>query len=128
MIDHLDHIVLTVSDIERSVAFYRRVLLLEEVTFGNGRRALRFGNQKINLQLLGQEPRNRAAMGSGDLCLISHWRMESIQAHLAKEQIEIVEGPVKKSGATGEICSVYLLDPDQNLIEISVYPDETAAM
>ena len=128
MIDHLDHIVLTVSDIERSVAFYRRVLLLEEVTFGNGRRALRFGNQKINLQLLGQEPRNRAAVGSGDLCLISHWQMERIQAHLAKEQIEIVEGPVKKSGATGEICSVYLLDPDQNLIEISVYPDEPASL
>jgi extradiol dioxygenase family protein len=54
--------------------------------------------------------------------------MERIQAHLAKEQIEIVEGPVKKSGATGEICSVYLLDPDQNLIEISVYPDKPASL
>uniref|UniRef100_UPI003BA0C9DF VOC family protein n=1 Tax=Aeromonas enteropelogenes TaxID=29489 RepID=UPI003BA0C9DF len=68
MISHIDHLVLTVSDIERSVAFYSTVLNMEAVTFGEGRRALRFGNQKINLQLLGQEPRNRAQVGSGDLC------------------------------------------------------------
>ena len=71
MISHIDHVVLTVSDIESSVEFYRRVLLMEEITFAKGRKALKFGNQKINLQTLGQEPRNEAQVGSGDLCLIT---------------------------------------------------------
>ncbi|MEH0759627.1 VOC family protein [Vibrio sp. 16] len=121
MISHIDHLVLTVSDIANSVAFYQRVLLMEEVTFANGRKALKFGNQKINLQLLGQEPRNRAQVGSGDLCLITNWPLEEVITHLTKEQIEIIEGPVEKSGAQGPIQSVYFLDPDSNLIEISVY-------
>tara|TARA_Y100001956_G_scaffold70346_1_gene74272 strand:- start:1535 stop:1903 length:369 start_codon:yes stop_codon:yes gene_type:complete len=121
MISHIDHIVLTVSNIAHSVAFYQRVLQMEEVTFANGRKALKFGNQKINLQLLGQEPRNQAQVGSGDLCLITHWSLEEVITHLTKEQIEIVEGPVEKSGAQGPIQSVYFLDPDSNLIEISVY-------
>jgi catechol 2,3-dioxygenase-like lactoylglutathione lyase family enzyme len=73
MISHIDHIVLTVADIDRSVAFYQRVLLMKAVTFAQGRKALTFGNQKINLQTLGQEPRNKAQVGSGDLCLITHW-------------------------------------------------------
>ncbi|MGL4353974.1 MAG: VOC family protein [Aeromonas popoffii] len=113
MISHIDHLVLTVSDIERAVAFYSAVLNMEAITFGKGRRALRFGNQKINLQLPGQEPRNRAQVGAGDLCLIT-------QLHC--HGVEIVEGPVTKSGACGPIESVYCLDPDQNLIEISRYP------
>lgn len=121
MISHIDHIVLTVSDIAHSVAFYQRVLLMKEVTFANGRKALKFGNQKINLQLLGQEPRNRAQVGSGDLCLITHWPLEEVITHLTKEQVDIIEGPVEKSGAQGPIQSVYFLDPDSNLIEISVY-------
>lgn len=121
MISHIDHIVLTVSDITHSVAFYQRVLLMEEVTFTNGRKALKFGNQKINLQLLGQEPRNRAQVGSGDLCLITRWSLEEVITHLTKEQVDIIEGPVEKSGAQGPIQSVYFLDPDSNLIEISVY-------
>ncbi|MDA0128191.1 VOC family protein [Vibrio sp. MarTm2] len=121
MISHIDHIVLTVSDIAHSVAFYQRVLLMEEVTFANGRKALKFGNQKINLQLLGQEPRNRAQVGSGDLCLITRWPLEEVITHLTKEQVDIIEGPVEKSGAQGPIQSVYFLDPDSNLIEISVY-------
>lgn len=121
MISHIDHIVLTVSDIAHSVAFYQRVLLMEEVTFANGRKALKFGNQKINLQLLGQEPRNRAQVGSGDLCLITRWSLEEVITHLTKEQVDIIEGPVEKSGAQGPIQSVYFLDPDSNLIEISVY-------
>nr|WP_244268401.1 VOC family protein [Vibrio sinaloensis] len=121
MISHIDHIVLTVSDITHSVAFYQRVLLMEEVTFANGRKALKFGNQKINLQLLGQEPRNRAQVGSGDLCLITRWSLEEVITHLTKEQVDIIEGPVEKSGAQGPIQSVYFLDPDSNLIEISVY-------
>ncbi|KHT50401.1 VOC family protein [Vibrio sinaloensis] len=121
MISHIDHIVLTVSDIAHSVAFYQRALLMEEVTFANGRKALKFGNQKINLQLLGQEPRNRAQVGSGDLCLITRWPLEEVITHLTKEQVDIIEGPVDKSGAQGPIQSVYFLDPDSNLIEISVY-------
>ncbi|MBL0458557.1 VOC family protein [Aeromonas enteropelogenes] len=123
MISHIDHLVLTVSDIERSVGFYSTVLNMEAVTFGEGRRALRFGNQKINLQLLGQEPRNRAQVGSGDLCLITRWPLDQVLAQLASQGVEIVEGPVIKSGACGPIESVYLLDPDRNLIEISRYPD-----
>lgn len=121
MISHIDHLVLTVSDIERSVAFYSSVLEMEAITFGSGRRALRFGNQKINLQLLGQEPRNRARVGSGDLCLITHWTLEQVVAQLRRHGVEIVEGPVTKSGACGPIESVYCLDPDMNLIEISRY-------
>lgn len=122
MISHIDHIVLTVSDIKASVEFYRRVLKMEEVTFSGGRKALRFGNQKINLQLFGQEPRNHAQVGSGDLCLITHWSLEDVITHLQQQNIRIIEGPVEKSGATGAISSVYFLDPDSNLIEISVYP------
>lgn len=121
MISHIDHLVLTVSDIERSVAFYSSVLEMEAITFGAGRRALRFGNQKINLQLLGQEPRNRARVGSGDLCLITHWTLEQVVAQLHRHGVEIVEGPVTRSGACGPIESVYCLDPDMNLIEISRY-------
>ncbi|MCS3455531.1 VOC family protein [Aeromonas rivuli] len=123
MISHIDHLVLTVSDIERAVGFYSRVFKMEPITFGAGRRALRFGNQKINLQLLGQEPRNRAQVGSGDLCLISQWPLGEVMRHLSEQGIPLIEGPVTKSGAMGEICSVYFLDPDANLIEVSVYPE-----
>jgi catechol 2,3-dioxygenase-like lactoylglutathione lyase family enzyme len=121
LISHIDHIVLTVADIERSVRFYNRVLKMEEVTFANGRKAVKFGNQKINFQLLGQEPRNFARVGSGDLCLISHWSLDAILQHLSAEKITVIEGPVQKSGANGPIQSVYFLDPDSNLIEVSVY-------
>ena len=112
MISHIDHLVLTVSDIERAVAFYSGAFKMEPITFGAGRRALRFGNQKINLQLLGQEPRNRAQVGSGDLCLITRWPLDQVMAQLASQGVEIVEGPVMKSGACGPIESVYCLDPD----------------
>ena len=122
MISHFDHIVLTVSDIERAVEFYTRVLCMEEVTFAKGRKAVKFGNQKINFQLLGQEPRNIANVGSGDLCLIANWPLEQVIAHLDKENIELIEGPVAKSGAVGAIQSVYFSDPDKNLVEVSVYP------
>ena len=121
MISHIDHIVLTVSDIERSVQFYKRVLQMEEVSFANGRKAVKFGNQKINFQRLGQEPRNLAQVGSGDLCLISSWSLDEVVRHLANENVEIIEGPVQKSGAVGTIESVYFFDPDSNLIEVSVY-------
>ncbi|EPJ2749183.1 VOC family protein, partial [Vibrio parahaemolyticus] len=121
LISHIDHIVLTVSDIERSVQFYKRVLQMEEVSFANGRKAVKFGNQKINFQRLGQEPRNLAQVGSGDLCLISSWSLDEVVRHLANENVEIIEGPAQKSGAVGTIKSVYFLDPDSNLIEVSVY-------
>lgn len=123
MISHIDHIVLTVSDIDASVEFYTRVLQMEAITMTNGRRALRFGNQKINLQTLGQEPRNKAGVGSGDVCLISNWSMDEIVKHLTVQNIEINEGPVMRSGAVGPIQSVYFLDPDRNLIEVSVYSE-----
>lgn len=121
MITHIDHVVLTVSDIEASVAFFKRVLLMEDSTFGNGRRALHFGKQKINLQVLGQELRNHAQTGSGDLCLITSWALDDVVAHLAQERVEILEGPVQKSGAQGPITSVYFNDLDGNLVEVSTY-------
>lgn len=121
MISHIDHLVLTVSDIEASVAFYKRALLMKDSTFANGRRALHFGNQKINLQVLGQEARNRAAVGSGDLCLVTTMPLPDVIAHLRGEGIEIIEGPVAKTGAAGAMMSVYFTDPDRNLIEISTY-------
>ncbi|WP_409996874.1 VOC family protein [Photobacterium rosenbergii] len=121
MISHFDHIVLTVSDIQNAVNFYKRVLCMEEVTFANGRKAVMFGNQKINFQLLGQEPRNVANVGSGDVCLISNWPLQEVVDHLVKQDVRIIEGPVEKSGAVGAIQSVYFLDPDKNLIEVSVY-------
>jgi len=121
MISHIDHIVLTVTDVEQSVAFYKRVLQMNDIVFANDRRALRFGNQKINLQLLGEETRNNAAVGSGDLCLITEWPIQDVIQHLKNEEIEILEGPILKSGATGQITSVYFTDPDRNLVEVSTY-------
>ena len=123
MISHIDHIVLTVADIERSVAFYARVLGMQAVSFGNGRRALQFGQQKINLQTLGMEPRNHAAVGAGDVCLITDWPTERVLARLAAEGVPVLEGPVTNSGAQGPIESVYFNDPDGHLIEVSRYPD-----
>lgn len=121
MITHIDHIVLTVRDIERAVDFYAKVLRMEAVTFAEGRRALRFGNQKINLQTLGQETRNHACIGSGDLCLITEMPVDDVVTHLDEMNVPIVEGPVRKSGATGPITSVYFNDPDGNLVEVSRY-------
>ncbi|XLM22279.1 VOC family protein, partial [Chromobacterium piscinae] len=118
MISHIDHLVLTVRDIEAAVAFYQRTLRLEALSFGNGRRALRFGNQKINLQMLGQETRNHAAIGCGDLCLIASVPLTEVMEHLKQEGVAIVEGPVTRSGAMGPITSVYFNDPDGNLIEV----------
>ena len=121
MITSIDHVVLTVSDIDASCEFLRRALLADVIVFAAGRKAIRFGDQKINLQTFGQELRNNAAIGSGDLCLISSWPMEKIIEHLKTEGIEILEGPVQKSGAKGPITSVYFNDLDRNLIEVSVY-------
>lgn len=120
MIRSIDHIVLTVCDIDAACAFYARVLDLPVVSFGN-RRALQVGNQKINLQTLGQETRNHAAIGSGDVCLITDWAPAQVLDRLTAQGVAVVEGPVVKTGAQGPITSIYFNDPDGNLIEIASY-------
>ncbi|SCB39165.1 VOC family protein [Rhizobium multihospitium] len=121
-IDHLDHLVLTVASIEESCDFYARVLGMGVGTFGEGRKALTFGNQKINLHRAGHEfePKaDRPTPGSADLCFISTTPLDDVIAHLKAEGVAIMEGPVRRTGATGPILSVYFRDPDQNLIEVS---------
>ena len=121
LVQSIDHVVLTVRDIEASVAFYTRVLGVEAVTFAGGRRALQVGAQKINLQTLGQETRNHAAIGCGDLCLVREAGDAEVLAHLAAEGVAVVEGPVAKTGARGPIVSIYVNDPDGNLVELARY-------
>ena len=123
MITAIDHLVLTVRSPQASVEFFARALGLEPIQFGAGRLALRVGNQKINLQTLGQEVRNHACIGSGDLCLLTDTPLANVAARLTSEGIAIVEGPVQKTGARGPITSVYFNDLDGNLIEISRYND-----
>ncbi len=121
-IDHLDHLVLTVADVDATLDFYTRVLGMQLVTFGEGRKALAFGNQKINLHQAGREfePKaERPTPGSADLCFIVATPLDEVIAHLEAHRVAIVEGPVKRTGATGPIRSVYLRDPDLNLIELS---------
>lgn len=121
-ISHLDHLVLTVADIDATVDFYTRVLGMHRVTFGEGRRALAFGNQKVNLHQVGREfePKaERPTSGSADLCFIVATPLDEVIAHLKAQGVSIIEGPVQRNGATGPILSVYLRDPDQNLIELS---------
>lgn len=121
-IDRLDHLVLTVRDIDLTCDFYQRVLGMEVVTFGAGRRALTFGISKINLHQAGQEfePKaHRPTPGSADLCFISLLPLADVIAHLKTCQVEILEGPVRRTGARGPLESVYFRDPDWNLIEVS---------
>ncbi|TIH08674.1 VOC family protein [Pseudomonas leptonychotis] len=124
MIERLDHLVLTVADIERTVAFYERVLGMQREIFGQGRSALVFGQQKFNLHQQGNEFEPKAARptpGAIDLCLVSVWTMPAIIQHLNEQQVVIEEGPVARTGAMGPIDSVYFRDPDDNLIEVSRY-------
>ncbi|WP_193175659.1 VOC family protein [Oricola nitratireducens] len=121
MITHIDHVVLTVRDIDAAVAFYTEAIGMQAISFAGSRKALKFGTQKINLQTLGQETRNHAAIGSGDLCLITDWPIQDVIEHLREKDIALCEGPVQKSGAQGPITSVYFNDPDGNLIEVSRY-------
>ncbi len=123
-IDRLDHLVLTVADIARSYEFYTRVLGMEVVTFGEGRTALRFGQQKINLHPADRVPglvADKPTPGSGDLCFITSVPLAEVEAHLARCGVKIVAGPGPRAGAIGTIQSVYIRDPDQNLVEISNY-------
>ncbi|CDZ93027.1 MULTISPECIES: VOC family protein [Pseudomonadaceae] len=128
-ISHLDHLVLTVADIDVTTDFYCRVLGMQAVTFGEGRKALAFGRQKINLHPAGREfePKaERPQPGSADLCFIVSTPLEEVIEHLAKQGVAIIEGPVRRTGATGPIRSVYLRDPDLNLIELSNPLEPTA--
>lgn len=123
-IERLDHLVLTVKDLEITCKFYSEVLGMEMVTFGKGRKALRFGNQKINLHEVGCEFAPKAknpTPGSADICFITDLAISQVIEHLKKLGVPIIEGPVEKSGALGAILSVYFRDPDHNLIEISNY-------
>jgi catechol 2,3-dioxygenase-like lactoylglutathione lyase family enzyme len=118
----LDHLVLTVTDVAATAAFYGRVMGMTPVTFAGGRHALAFGSQKINLHQAGREfePKaERPTPGSGDLCFIVETPLEQVIAHLEREGVAIIEGPVEKTGATGPLRSVYVRDPDGNLIELS---------
>ena len=124
-IDRLVHLVLTVRDVDASIAFYVDVLGMEAVTFGAGRRALAFGQQKINLHPATAPLKPHAAQpmpGSADLCLITVMPLADVIAHLQRAAVAIEEGPVPRTGATGPILSVYFRDPDGNLIEVSNYP------
>ena len=123
VIDHLDHLVLTVADIDATVAFYTSALGMELVTFGD-RKALRFGEQKINLHQAGKEFEPKAehpTPGSGDLCFITKTPLEDVISHLKATRCAIELGPVERAGAVGEMRSIYIRDPDFNLIEISNY-------
>jgi len=121
-ISALDHLVLTVSDITATCRFYERVLGMESVVFGAGRRALRFGNQKINLHPAGAEYPPHATHpvpGSADLCFLTDTPIEEVVRHLRNQGVEILEGPVKRTGAISTLLSIYFRDPDGNLIEVS---------
>ena len=121
-IEKLDHLVLTVKDITATCDFYERVLGMEVVTFSAGRKALAFGRQKINLHQAGQEfePKaHRPTPGSADLCFITATPVKNVLAHLQHCGVEVIEGPVERTGATGRLLSVYFRDPDLNLIEVS---------
>lgn len=121
-ISHLDHLVLTVSNIESTCHFYQTVLGFEVITFKGDRKSLKFGNQKINLHQQGNEFEPKALQptpGSADLCFISDTPISEVVAHLNQLNIQIEEGPIERTGAMHPILSVYIRDPDQNLIEIS---------
>lgn len=123
-VSRLDHLVLTVADLEATVDFYTRVLGMAVRAFGGGRLALRFGDQKINLHEAGHEfePKARTARpGTADLCFVTEQPIDEWLEHLADLGLPLVEGPVTRDGALGPITSVYVRDPDGNLVEIASY-------
>jgi catechol 2,3-dioxygenase-like lactoylglutathione lyase family enzyme len=124
-IDRVDHIVLTVADIEATCSFYTKVLGMRVERFGAGRVALHFSRQKINLHQAGREfePKaHRATVGSGDLCFVTEMPIEQALAHVRACDVAIIDGPVPRTGALGAMSSIYFRDPDLNLIEVSAYP------
>ena len=121
-ITQLDHLVLTVKDIETTITFYTMVLGMEMITFGKNRKALKFGSQKINLHLSGKEFEPKAThpvAGSADLCFLTETPIIEVISHLQKQDIEIEQGPVERTGANLPLLSVYIRDPDGNLLEIA---------
>lgn len=126
-INHLDHLVLTVKDMDATCTFYSKALGMQITAFGNGRKALVFGSQKINLHEQGKEFEPKAGHptpGSADLCFITNLPLTDVMTHLRSLNIGIIEGPVMRTGAKGPIVSIYLRDPDMNLIEISNFKNE----
>ncbi len=121
-IDRIDHLVLTVRDIAATCDFYSQVLGMRVVTFGGNRKALQFGQQKINLHEHGKEFEPKALVptpGSGDLCFITEVPLPQIVQHVRSCGVQVMEGPVRRTGSVGPLESVYIRDPDGNLIEIS---------
>jgi catechol 2,3-dioxygenase-like lactoylglutathione lyase family enzyme len=128
-IDRIDHIVITAFDIDRSIAFYSKVMGMQPVTFAGGRRGLSFGRQKINLHQAGREFEPKALKpmpGSMDLCFITETPLADVISHLESHGVVIAQGPVEKTGALGPMMSVYFRDPDGNLIEVSNYGEHGA--
>ena len=124
MIARLDHLVITSADLAKTKAFYCDALDMRFESFGEGRQALHFGSQKINVHIAGKELEPKAHLakpGTADLCFICYVPLVTVQNRLQEACVEILEGPVRKTGATGPITSIYVRDPDLNLIELSVY-------
>lgn len=125
-IDRIDHVVLTVANVDATMEFYTKAMGMTAQTFAGGRRALTFGRQKINLHQQGKEfePKShRPTPGAGDLCFIAATPLDEVVAHLQACDVELLEGPVERTGASGKLLSVYFRDPDLNLIEVSNYAD-----
>ena len=123
-VKRLDHIVLTVADIEATVNFYVSVLGMVKEEFGSGRISLKFGEQKINLHQYKKEFEPKAKLptpGSEDLCFVTDENLDIALSHVQAHGVEIIEGPVERNGAIGKILSFYFNDPDGNLIEVSSY-------
>jgi catechol 2,3-dioxygenase-like lactoylglutathione lyase family enzyme len=130
----IDHLVVTCRNVKATIRFYTEVLGMREVTFGSGRKALAFGRQKLNLHPVGQAPGGATGSvaaiavqptpGSIDICLIVAEPVEALRAHLAACGVPIEEGPVIRTGALGPIESIYIRDPDGNLVELARYVDD----
>lgn len=128
-IERIDHLVLTVRDIAATCDFYSGVLGMQVVTFGGDRKALQFGRQKINLHERGKEFEPKALQptpGSGDLCFITEVPLPQVVDHVRSCGVQIIEGPVRRTGAVGPIESIYIRDPNGNLIEVSNYLDRAS--
>jgi catechol 2,3-dioxygenase-like lactoylglutathione lyase family enzyme len=123
-IDSIDHVVFTVKDIDATCQFYTAVLGMEVVTFSENRKALSFGSQKINLQQRGRESTliaEKPTPGSADVCFVTRVPVAEVIAHLKSCGVKPIGGPIERTGARGQMMSVYFRDPDMNLIEVSNY-------